>query len=107
MMNESHSPAGEPGSAAPLRRVRARFTGRVQGVGFRATVRALALQLGRISGWVRNDADGAVTMEAQGDNQRVSALLDAIRREMAGNIRSTVTSEAAPQHPESGFDIRY
>ncbi|MBK8914608.1 MAG: acylphosphatase [Phycisphaerales bacterium] len=90
-----------------LRRVRVRFSGRVQGVGFRATVRSLARQSQSVTGWVRNDADGAVTMEAQGRDSRVSALLDAIRREMASNIRHCEVSDLPPQSGEVGFDIRY
>ena len=45
----------------PMRRrtVRFRVTGHVQGVGFRAFVRTLALGLGA-AGWVANCADGSV-----------------------------------------------
>ena len=48
-----------------LRR-RWRFTGTVQGVGFRYYARAAALHLG-LTGWVANNWDGSVTLEAQGD----------------------------------------
>ena len=58
-----------------LRR-RWRFTGTVQGVGFRYYARAAALHLG-LTGWVANNWDGSVTLEAQGDR---AALEDTIRR---------------------------
>ena len=45
-----------------LRR-RWRFTGTVQGVGFRYYARAAALHLG-LTGWVANNWDGSVTLEA-------------------------------------------
>ena len=46
-------------------RRRWRFTGTVQGVGFRYYARAAALHLG-LTGWVANNWDGSVTLEAQG-----------------------------------------
>ena len=42
-----------------------RFYGRVQGVGFRHTALNAASRLG-LTGWVRNERDGSVSMEAQG-----------------------------------------
>ena len=41
------------------------FHGRVQGVGFRYTAKYLAQSLG-LTGWVRNEWDGTVTLEIQG-----------------------------------------
>jgi len=57
-----------------MRRVRAIVTGRVQGVGFRASTAAEAHAYG-VTGWVRNLADGSVELEAQGDETQVTALL--------------------------------
>ena len=50
------------------------FYGRVQGVGFRyhATYKARELEL---TGWVRNEDDGSVAMEVQGDPDRINLLL--------------------------------
>ena len=53
------------------RRVAARFTGTVQGVGFRWTCRELARELG-LTGWVRNEYDGSVSLEIQGEGADVS-----------------------------------
>ena len=50
------------------------MTGRVQGVGFRASTVEEARAYG-LTGWVRNLADGAVELEVQGDEARVTALL--------------------------------
>ena len=43
-----------------------RVTGKVQGVFFRASTREEAQRLG-LCGWVRNEADGSVRIEAEGD----------------------------------------
>lgn len=57
-----------------MRRVRAIVTGRVQGVGFRASTVYEARESG-LTGWVRNLADGSVELEAQGDDAPIEALL--------------------------------
>jgi acylphosphatase len=48
-----------------VRRLRLLFAGEVQGVGFRWTARRIATDLG-LTGWVRNEPDGSVSMELQG-----------------------------------------
>ena len=50
------------------------FYGRVQGVGFRYTAKYLARSLG-LTGWVRNDWEGTVTMEVQGREALINKLL--------------------------------
>jgi acylphosphatase len=54
-------------------RIRLRITGRVQGVGFRWFVFAEAKRRA-LSGWVRNNADGTVELEASGNPEDLSAL---------------------------------
>ena len=53
--------------------------GRVQGVGFRWFVEREAHLLG-VAGWVRNNADGAVEVLAQGTSDQLSALLAGLRQ---------------------------
>ena len=50
------------------------FYGRVQGVGFRYTAKYLARSL-ELTGWVRNDPEGTVTMEVQGREALINKLL--------------------------------
>lgn len=56
------------------RRVRAVVSGRVQGVWFRESTRQEAERLG-LTGWVRNEPDGTVMLEAQGQSDAVGDLL--------------------------------
>ena len=50
------------------------FTGRVQRVGFRDRALHGAASLG-LTGWVRNEADGSVSMEVQGLEVSINKLL--------------------------------
>ena len=59
-------------------RLSARITGRVQGVGFRTFTRMRARQLG-VAGWVRNEKDGSVRLEAEGPQGALEELLDAVK----------------------------
>lgn len=61
------------------RRLSARITGRVQGVGFRAFTQRTARQEG-IHGWVRNESDGSVRLEAEGPEDALNALREAIEQ---------------------------
>lgn len=58
-------------TANSIRRVHLRFVGWVQGVGFRWTSQSVAEKLG-LTGWVRNELDGSVTMELQGPDEKIS-----------------------------------
>ena len=60
-------------------RRRITFTGYVQGVGFRWRARQAANLYG-CTGWCRNEWDGSVTMEIQGDEAQIEKVLEAIRR---------------------------
>jgi len=55
-------------------RVIARITGQVQGVKYRATAQREARRRG-LTGWVRNEPDGAVLVEVEGDPAAVDAFL--------------------------------
>lgn len=55
-------------------RVRVAYSGRVQGVGFRATCVGIA-QSYAVTGWVRNEPDGRVLLEVQGAAAVVEAFL--------------------------------
>ncbi|MXV51738.1 acylphosphatase [Pedobacter sp. HMF7647] len=52
-----------------------RITGKVQGVFFRASTKAVADQLS-VKGFVRNEKDGSVYIEAEGDDFSIESFLD-------------------------------
>jgi acylphosphatase len=79
-----------------------RVNGRVQGVGFRDALCAEALRL-RVSGWVRNRADGSVEALLQGDEAAVERLVTWARR---GPALARV--EALEEKPvEAGYERAY
>src|SRR5262249_42896941 len=55
-----------------------RYTGRVQGVGFRVTAEWLARKF-PVTGWVRNLPDGGVELLAEGTDAAVEDFLRAVR----------------------------
>ncbi|MBQ3878745.1 MAG: acylphosphatase [Oscillospiraceae bacterium] len=55
------------------------FYGQVQGVGFRYRARHAAALYG-VTGWVRNEYDGSVTMELQGEEAQIDQVILAIER---------------------------
>ena len=57
------------------------FSGHVQGVGFRWRAKKAAEMYG-VTGWVRNDWNGSVTMEVQGSEEQIDQVTAAIRRGM-------------------------
>ncbi len=85
--------------------VRARITGRVQGVAYRAWTRARARALG-LSGWVKNCDDGSVLAWFEGDPEAVQTMLDALWDGPGAAIVTDVRSEEArPQGRFRTFEI--
>jgi len=82
------------------------FEGRVQGVGFRYTVRQLAKGFD-VVGWVRNLIDGRVELQVSGESDEVAEFLKAIREsELAGFIKNEQELPIPPQTTGSGFQIQ-
>ena len=90
-----------------LERRRVFFSGRVQGVGFRATCRWLSRGY-ELAGYVRNLPDGRVEILAEGDADEIDRFLDAIRQEIGGFIQD-IHAELEPtlDPPLQGFSVRY
>ena len=82
------------------------FEGRVQGVGFRWTVKNLARGY-EVTGWVKNLADGRVEMQVIGEIEEVKAFIEAIAEsELKSHIKKTDVSIVAPLTEFHGFEIR-
>lgn len=61
-------------AATEKRSVRANVHGRVQGVGFRYSTQQQARRLG-LTGWVKNERDGTVTVVAEGPKAAVDEMV--------------------------------
>jgi len=84
-----------------------RVEGRVQMVGFRAFVRRHALELG-LSGWVRNEPDGAVAVEAAGDAESMRRFEELLRQgPHASRVERLQVRELPAPPATSGFDVRF
>lgn len=83
-----------------------RYTGRVQGVGFRATARSIARRHG-VTGWVRNEPDGSVRIQAQGEPDAVNRCLADLAEAMSGRIESSESFPRPPEQGEAGFEVRH
>ena len=87
------------------------FNGRVQGVGFRYLTRRAAILTG-VTGWVRNERDGSVTLEIQGTGEQIDGALMALKQSISKRGRyvriDNIREEAVSVVPdESGFSTRY
>ena len=80
------------------------FSGRVQGVGFRYRSCYIASSLG-VTGWVRNNWDERVEMEAQGTREDLARMVEMLYRQSFIGIEG-VEEEVVPVEVESGFYAR-
>ena len=88
-----------------MKSVRARITGRVQGVGFRAFVEQAAARLG-VRGWVRNRRDGSVEAVISGDTSKVDEMLTLCWQGPPAAKVDGVSVEDAPAPAEQGFGTK-
>lgn len=81
-----------------------RFTGRVQGVGFRYRAKYAANGMG-ITGWAKNEQDGSVEMEAQGTEEAINRMLIMINKSDYIVIESIETRELPLEEGERSFYV--
>lgn len=82
-----------------------KFTGRVQGVGFRYRAKYSASGIG-VTGWVKNEWDGSVEMEAQGSEEQINQLLKMINQGSYISIDFIEMKQIPVNESELGFYIR-
>lgn len=88
------------------RRVHLVFRGRVQAVGFRYCACNAAGSTG-VTGWVRNEYDGSVTMEIQGSPAKIDKTIQLLENERYIRIDSIERKEIPVDPKERRFRVRY
>jgi acylphosphatase len=86
------------------KRVRIRIDGKVQGVGFRFFTQRSACTLG-IKGHVKNEADGSVTIEAEGETVQLEQFLRHVEKGPQWARVDAVTREELPSQGDDGFRV--
>ena len=58
-----------------MKEVYLKIEGRVQGIGYRRWAVSKALEIGGISGWVRNEDDGSVEILMSGEDDKINQMI--------------------------------
>ena len=87
-----------------MKSVSIRVTGRVQGVFYRASAREMAVQHG-LKGLVRNEPDGSVYIEAEGDPEAVNRFVAWCRKGPPWAVVQDVLVQEQPLRNFNTFQI--
>jgi acylphosphatase len=91
--------------AVNRKRMQVFYTGKVQGVGFRYTVKTVASGF-ELTGTVRNLSDGRVELIAEGERDELKAFRDAIRDSGLGHfVENEEVNWGDAQNEFRGFEI--
>jgi len=97
----------QPRTGRGLRRVHVFISGWVQGVGFRAFTESNARQL-KLTGWVKNLADGRVESVIEGPADKVVELLDLLKRGPRwARVEKIEMKDETPKGDFNEFERRY
>lgn len=80
-------------------------SGKVQGVGYRASTRDQATKL-KLKGWVRNLSDGRVEAVFEGSNAAIEQMLRWCQQGSAWAIVDEVAIDYEPPEDLSEFEVR-
>ncbi|MFN2509145.1 MAG: acylphosphatase [Chthoniobacterales bacterium] len=82
------------------------YSGNVQGVGFRYTVKQIARGFD-VVGWIRNLPDGRVELQMSGEESELAAFLEAVAQsELRPHIKEQTESPLSEAPVARGFEIR-
>ena len=88
-------------------RLHVNFSGTVQGVGFRFTVRRIAEQY-EVTGFVKNLPNGDVEVVTEGDREVVESFISTICNSSLSDYIRNMEKESSPAMGEySGFNIEF
>lgn len=82
------------------------LSGRVQGVGMRYEGKGKAEALG-LKGSIRNLKDGRVEIMAEGEPEKIKALIDWLRKSSPGRVQRIEETEDSSIRSFQGFEIIY
>lgn len=85
-------------------RLNVKFTGRVQGVGFRWNVKDVSRGYS-VTGYVKNLSDGSVEMLAEGEENKVLSFLVGVEERMLGYMTDRVQLPRDGIRQFSSFEI--
>lgn len=91
---------------SPLVRKRFCFSGLVQGIGFRYEAKMTADQLDLV-GWVKNEDDGTVVVEAEGKEVCIDEFLRVIRSVPRFRITEIQSEDLPVSGAETSFRVVY
>ena len=81
------------------------FKGYVQGVGFRYRAYHTATMYG-LTGWVKNEWDGSVTVEVQGQRDAIDMFIQTVKEGRFIDVHD-MTLATIPPKDEHSFQIKY
>lgn len=90
-----------------MKRISVHVVGDVQGVGFRHFTLTQARRLG-VEGWVRNEPDGSVRLQAEGEEDALEELIDAVKKgPCTARVESVNVNWETATDEFSAFRVRY
>ncbi len=93
-------------AASTPQRSTVRYSGHVQGVGFRYTAHSIARGY-RVTGYVRNLPDGRVELVAEGEPPETDAFLREVRERFFNHIRDERRDQGPATGEFGGFEIQH
>lgn len=86
------------------KRLRIRVTGKVQGVFFRASTEKKAHELG-LTGWVRNEDNGDVLIEAEGADEVLASFVAWCKQGPSGALVTSLEKSEIALIGDRSFDV--